>query len=659
MFQSIELILILLVSSVAAVAVFRYLRISSTIAYFFVGLLLGPFAFGLLPNTESVKHFVEFGIVFLMFTIGLEFSLPKLNSMRKIIFGLGAIQVVTTILTTMAISRLFNLNFGSAFIIGSAFSLSSTAIVLKILVERIDLNSRHGKLATGILLFQDLAVIPILILIPAISSDSYDLYTISGLIFIKVLILFTILFWLGKPILNFWFGIVAKQKSRELFVLNVLMITLIFSYLTNLTGLSYALGAFIAGMLISETRYRYQVESDIASFRDILLGLFFISIGMMLNISIFIDYLFIIIAIFTLYTFFKVILISVLTKIYSYEWGVGLRVGIILGQAGEFSFVVLSLGNDQGLLTGDLFQIILSTCLLSMLVSPFLIPLNGKIARFLSKNYLRNSQKVVANIEDTGKVLNDHVILCGFGRSGQYLARFLKEESVSFIAIDMDLNRVNDAASAGELVMYGDASRRVVLKAAGIAKAKAIVITYADDRASSKVLHVIRDDYPDLPVIVRTADDSTIVQLQNDGASEVIPEVLEGSLMLASQTLLILGIPLKRIIRRIREFREERYKMFRGYFKGSTDIDDDINSNQQLELHSEEISHNSFILGHKLSELQIGDIDVEVQYLRRPNMLENIDPRPDIVLGVGDIIVILGTQPNISKFHKYAFAGSK
>ena len=659
MFQSIELILILLVSSVAAVAVFRYLRISSTIAYFFVGLLLGPFAFGLLPNTESVKHFVEFGIVFLMFTIGLEFSLPKLNSMRKIIFGLGAIQVVTTILTTMAISRLFNLNFGSAFIIGSAFSLSSTAIVLKILVERIDLNSRHGKLATGILLFQDLAVIPILILIPAISSDSYDLYTISGLIFIKVLILFTILFWLGKPILNFWFGIVAKQKSRELFVLNVLMITLIFSYLTNLTGLSYALGAFIAGMLISETRYRYQVESDIASFRDILLGLFFISIGMMLNISIFIDYLFIIIAIFTLYTFFKVILISVLTKIYSYEWGVGLRVGIILGQAGEFSFVVLSLGNDQGLLTGDLFQIILSTCLLSMLVSPFLIPLNGKIARFLSKNYLRNSQKVVANIEDTGKVLNDHVILCGFGRSGQYLARFLKEESVSFIAIDMDLNRVNDAASAGELVMYGDASRRVVLKAAGIAKAKAVVITYADDRASSKVLHVIRDDYPDLPVIVRTADDSTIIQLQNDGASEVIPEVLEGSLMLASQTLLILGVPLKRIIRRIREFREERYKMFRGYFKGSTDIDDDINSNQQLELHSEEISHNSFILGHKLSELQIGDIDVEVQYLRRPNMLENIDPRPDIVLGVGDIIVILGTQPNISKFHKYAFAGSK
>jgi CPA2 family monovalent cation:H+ antiporter-2 len=659
MFQSIELILILLVSSVAAVAVFRYLRISSTIAYFFVGLLLGPFAFGLLPNTESVKHFVEFGIVFLMFTIGLEFSLPKLNSMRKIIFGLGAIQVVATILTTMAISRLFDLNFGAAFIIGSAFSLSSTAIVLKILVERIDLNSRHGKLATGILLFQDLAVIPILILIPAISSDSFDLYTISGLILIKVLILFTILFWLGKPILNFWFGIVAKQKSRELFVLNVLMITLIFSYLTNLTGLSYALGAFIAGMLISETRYRYQVESDIASFRDILLGLFFISIGMMLNVSIFIDYLFIIIAIFILYTFFKVILISVLTKIYSYEWGVGLRVGIILGQAGEFSFVVLSLGNDQGLLTGDLFQIILSTCLLSMVVSPFLIPLNGKIARFLSKNYLRNSQKAVADIEDTGKVLNNHVILCGFGRSGQYLARFLKEESTSFIAIDMDLNRVNDAASAGELVMYGDASRRVVLKAAGIAKAKAVVITYADDRASSKVLHVIRDDYPDLPVIVRTADDSTIVQLQNDGASEVIPEVLEGSLMLASQTLLILGVPLKRIIRRIREFREERYKMFRGYFKGSTDIDDDFNSNQQLELHSEEISHNSFILGHKFSELQIEDFDVEVQYLRRPNMLENIDPRPDIVLGVGDIIVILGTQPNISKFHKYAYVGSK
>lgn len=659
MFQSIELILILLVSSVAAVAFFRFLGISSTIAYFFVGLLLGPFSLGALPDANSVKHFVEFGIVFLMFTIGLEFSLPKLNSMRKIIFGLGAIQVITTILTTVAIANLFKLGMGPAFIIGSAFSLSSTAIVLKILVERIDLNSRHGKLSTGILLFQDLAVIPILILIPAIGSDSYDLYTISGLIIFKVLILFTILFWLGKPILNFWFGIVAKQKSRELFVLNVLMITLIFSYLTNLTGLSYALGAFIAGMLISETRYRYQVESDIASFRDILLGLFFISIGMMLNISVFVDYLFIIILIFILYTFFKVFLISGLTRLYGYEWGVGLRVGIILGQAGEFSFVVLSLGNDQGILTGNLFQIILSTCLLSMLLSPFLIPLNGKIARFLSRSYLRNSQKAVANIEETGKSLSDHVILCGFGRSGQYLARFLKEESTSFIAIDMDLNRVNDAASAGELVMYGDASRRVVLRAAGIEKAKAVVITYADDRASSKVLHVIRDDYPDLPVIVRTADDSSIVQLQNDGASEVIPEVLEGSLMLASQTLLILGVPLKRIIRRIREFREERYKMFRGFFKGSTDIDDDINSNQQLELHSEEIIDNSFILGHQISDLQIVDFGIEIQYLRRPNMLENIDPRPDIVLGAGDILVVLGTQANISRFHKFASLGAK
>lgn len=659
MFQSIELILILLISSVAAVAAFRYFRISSTIAYFFVGLSLGPYAFGVLPDSESVKHFVEFGIVFLMFTIGLEFSLPKLNSMRRIIFGLGAIQVVTTILTIIFISQFFALSLGAAFIIGSAFSLSSTAIVLKILVERIDLNSRHGKLSTGVLLFQDLAVIPILILIPAIGSDTYDFYTISGLILVKVLILFSILFWIGKPIMNFWFGIVAKQKSRELFVLNVLMVTLIFSYLTNQTGLSYALGAFIAGMLISETRYRYQVESDIASFRDILLGLFFISVGMMLNIPVFVDYFFIIFFIFILYTIFKIILISSLTRAYGYEWGVGLRVGIILGQAGEFSFVVLALGRDQGLLTGDLFQIILSTCLMSMLLSPFLIPLNGKIARFLSKNYLRNSQKVIEKIEDRGKSLSNHVILCGFGRSGQYLARFLKEESASFIAIDMDLNRVNDAANAGELVMYGDASRRVVLKAAGIEKAKAIVITYADDRASSKVLHVIREDYPDLPVIVRTADDSTILQLQNEGASEVIPEVLEGSLMLASQTLLILGIPLKRIIKRIRVFREERYKMFRGYFKGSTDIDDDLNSNQQLELHSEEITSNSYFLGLSLNEIKLEDFDLEIQYLRRPNMLENIEPRPDIVLDVGDILVVLGTQEGFNKLHKFSMIGNK
>ena len=658
MLESIELIIILLlVCSVVFLTVFKYFKLSATIAYFAVGILLGPSGAGILYDSDSIRHFVEFGIVFLMFSIGLEFSLPKLNSMRGILFGLGGAQVFITLATTFFVSRLFGLDLAMAFVIGSALTMSSTAIVSKILIERIDLNSRHGRLSIGILLFQDIAVIPILILLPALSAPAIDINTLFIPIILKIAVLLSILFWLGKPIINFWFGLVAQQKSRELFVLNVLMVTMFFAYLTHLAGLSYALGAFLAGMLISETRYRYQVESDISSFRDILLGLFFISVGMMLNLNIFIEYLWIIITIFIGYSLFKATLIAMLTKAFKYEFGVGIRTGIILGQAGEFSFVILALAKEQNIIGGDILQIILSVCLLSMICAPFLIPYNGRIARFLSKSYIKNSQKNIDKINDIGHNLSDHVILCGYGRSGQFLGRFLKEEHIPFIAIDMDLNRVNDASNAGELVMYGDASRRVVLNAAGIKNCKALIITYADDRASSKVLTVVRETYADLPVIVRTADESSIALLQKEGATEVVPEVLEGSLMLGSHALMVLGIPLGRIVKKIRSFRSERYAMFRGYFKGSSDISDDFSGQEQLELHSIEVKRNPLLMGSKLENIRFEDFNIQIQYLRRPNMLENIDPRPDIILDDGDILVILGLQQNINHFEKYISSG--
>lgn len=657
MLESVELIILLLISSVVFLTLFRYLKLSATIAYFVVGILLGPSAAGFLHDSESVRHFVEFGIVFLMFSIGLEFSLPKLNSMRGILFGLGGAQVLITLATSLFISRLFGLDFTMAFVVGSALTMSSTAIVSKLLIERLDLNSRHGKLSIGILLFQDIAVIPILILIPALSSQSIDINTIFISISLKVILLLSILFWLGKPVMNFWFGLVAKQKSRELFVLNVLMVTMFFAYLTELAGLSYALGAFLAGMLISETRYRYQVESDISSFRDILLGLFFISVGMMLNLNVFFDNFWVILSILFAYTLFKASLIALLTKAFKYELGVGIRTGVILGQAGEFSFVILALANEQNLIGGEILQIVLSVCLLSMITASFLIPYNGKIARFLSRSYTKNSQKNIDKIDEVGHNLSDHVILCGYGRSGQFLGRFLKEENISFIAIDMDLNRVNDAASAGEKVMYGDASRRVVLNAAGISSCKAVIITYADDRASSKVLSVIRESYLELPIIVRTTDETSIERLQEEGASEVVPEVLEGSLMLGSHALIMLGIPLGRVVKKIRAFRSERYAMFRGYFKGTTDITDDFSGQEQLELHSIEVRKNPLLLSVKLDSIRFEDFHVQIQYLRRPNMLEDIEPRPDILLSNGDTLVILGLQKDINRFEKYLSTG--
>ena len=630
MFESLQLIILLLVSSVCLVALFKYLSLPPMIAYFVVGLVLGPHALAILPDSESSRHFVEFGIVFLMFTIGLEFSLPKLNSMRKILFGLGGSQVLITLLVVIIFAMFFGLQLPSAFIIGAALTMSSTAIVSKILIERSDLNSRHGRLSIGILLFQDIAVIFVLILIPVFNNLEADLFNLLSFALLKIIFLLFIVFKAGKPVMNFWFDIVARNKSRELFVLNVLMITLIFSYFTKMAGLSYALGAFLAGMIISETRYRHQVESDITSFRNILLGLFFISVGMMLNIDVFINNFNLIVILFLAFTIFKVFLITALTMIFKYELGVGIRTGVILSQAGEFGFVILALGQKNEIISGDIFQIILSVCLLSMLVAPILIPLNGRIARWIAKGYSKKSETLVKQIEGVGHDYSDHVILCGYGRSGQYLGRFLKEENIDFIAIDMDLNRVSDASIAGENVMYGDASRRIVLKAAGIERAKAIIVAYTDDRSTEKVLNVIRESYPILPVIVRTKDESSVEKLQHAGATDVVPEVQEGSLMLASHALVLLGIPLSNVIKKIRVFRSERYKMFRGYFAGATDIDSENVNQDLLQLHSIEIKDYFYANNNSLSALLIKNFDIEIQYIRRPNMLENIEPRSDV-----------------------------
>ena len=657
MFNSLTTVLLLLIGSVLAVGVFRALRLPAMLAYFLVGVLLGPSVLGLIQNTESSRHFAEFGIVFLMFSIGLEFSLPKLYGMRKTLFGLGGAQVAISMASALLIGWLFGLPPASAFVIGGALTMSSTAIVSKILMERVDLNSRHGRLSIGILLFQDLAVIPILVLIPTLGSHTADWQTVLGLSLIKSAVLLFILFRFGKNLLNHWFDLVAKQRSRELFVMNVLMVTLLLAYATNTAGLSYALGAFIAGMLISETRYRYQVESDIAPFRDILLGLFFISVGMLLNVGQLFDHIGLVLVLLVGFILFKALVIALLIRYFKFETGVGIRTGVILAQAGEFSFVILALGLQNGLIDGDVLQLVLAVSLLSMIAAPFIIQNNGKIARSLVKSYTRNSSQVVEAIGQVGKELAGHVIICGYGRSGQYLGRFLKEESIPFIALDNDSARVNEAAVAGEHVMYGDAGRSVVLEAAGAARAKALIVSYSDTRASMKVLHIAQERYPNLPVIVRTYDDKDMDAFREAGATEVVPEVLEGSLMLASHALVLLGVPLNRVIKRIRLFREERYKMFKGYFRGLSDTDSETAVSRQQRLHSIEISSNSFVHGMRLDSIPFEKFKVELTKLRRPNMLESITPRPDIVVGEGDVLVLLGNNESLVAAEVFLVSG--
>lgn len=641
--EPLPLILILLISAVLAVALFRAMRLPAMLAYFLVGVVLGPHTSGLLPDSEANREFAEFGIVFLMFSIGLEFSLPQLYAMRKKVLGLGGSQVFLTLGVVMSIAKLAGLDWSAAFVIGAAITMSSTAIVSKILAERVDLNSRHGRLSIGVLLFQDIAVVPILVLIPALGVAGTNLTDVLGLAMLKAAGMLLFLFTIGKWLINPWFNLVASQRSRELFVMNVLMVTLLLAYATKLAGLSYALGAFIAGMLISETKFRYQVESDISAFRDIFLGLFFISVGMLLDVQQISNNIGAILLVLIALVLFKAAIVTLVVRLVKYESGVAIRTGLILAQAGEFSFVILALGVEQKLVSGPALQVILAASLLSMVIAPFLIQYNGRIARKLVQSYSRNSGQVVQDIDDVGKHLHNHVIICGYGRSGQYLARFLREENIPYIALDIDPSRVLEAATAGENVMFGDAARRVVLEAAGGARAKALVISYADNRAAMKILHIVQENYPQLPVIVRTVDDTNMEALREAGAAEVVPEILEGSLMLASHALMLLGVPLNRVVKRIRIFREERYKLFKGYFHGISDAENEDLANQQVRLHSVIISPGTFAIGRNLADMHLENFDVEVKSIRRPNS-NGSQPSEESILAEGDVIVLLG-QP--------------
>lgn len=650
------LILLLLVSAVCAVALFRVLRLPAMLAYFFVGLILGPHNFGILSDTEASRELAEFGIVFLMFSIGLEFSLPQLYAMRSKLFGLGGAQVLLSIAVAMLASRFFGLDWASAFIVAAALSMSSTAIVSKVLAERVDLNSRHGRLSIGVLLFQDIAVVPIMVLIPALADANANLTHVLGLAFLKAAAMLLVLFTVGKWLVNPWFNLVAKQRSRELFVMNVLMVTLLLAFATRMAGLSFALGAFIAGMLISETRYRYQVESDISPFRDILLGLFFVSIGMLLDVEQIFNHIGAVLSLLIAFVLLKGVIVALVVRLVKYETGVAIRTGIILAQAGEFSFVILALGVEQHLIANDVLQVVLAAALLSMVIAPFLIQYNGRITRRVVRSYTRNSERVVGDIAEVGKKLQDHVIICGYGRSGQYLGRFLKEEHVPYIALDIDPARVLEASAAGELVMYGDAGRRVVLDAAGADRAKALIVSYADVPAAMKILHVVQERYPHLPVIVRTVDDTHMDALREAGATEVVPEILEGSLMLASHALVLLGIPLNRVVKRIRLFREERYEMFKGYFHGVSDAESESRAKLQPRLHAVVMTGDAYAIGKRLSDFDFSKYAVEVKSLRRPSM-QGEELTFDARLMDGDIIVLLGLPANLMKSENILLVG--
>ncbi len=565
MHEKLLAVLIVLTAAVAVVSLARRFGLPSILAYLVVGIAVGPHGANVLPESAEMEAFAEFGVVFLMFSIGLEFSLQRLKAMRAIVFGFGSAQLLLTA-AGAALVTVFGYGQGwrAGIAVGLAVAMSSTAIVAKLLSERFELHSRSGRQTMGVLLFQDLAVVPCLILLPALTRPPGEIVPALALALAQAAIVLAALILVGQRLMRRIYDAIASRRSEELFVLATLWAVIGLSWATGAAGLSLALGAFVGGMLISETIYRHQVEADIRPFRDILLGLFFVTIGMRLDLGFVlanIDRLLLAVLLLVAGKGLVVLLAAFAAK---NPLDVALRTAAQLAQAGEFGLVLIGLARDLDLIGRDIFQVTLSAMLISMFVAPFLIDRMARLSGRMAKGDWAHKAMAIHEIAVAGFGLEDHVIVCGYGRTGQQIAGFLAREGIPFLALDIDPRQIKAAVPPGGRVAFGSADRPEVMKAAGIARARAVVVAYPDIHSAERVVRLVRRERPDIPVVVRAPDDSAIARLKQAGATEVIPEVLEGSLMIAAETLAQLGVPVEQAMSQVRQVRAARYASLRG-----------------------------------------------------------------------------------------------
>ena len=650
MATTLDLALLYLIAAVLGVVICRSLKLPPMLGYLVVGVLIGPNALALAKDTASIKYLAEFGVVFLMFVIGLEFNLPKLRSMRSLVFGLGLSQVTLTMLGAALGHGLlvwvfsftdtpWQMGWQGSLVLGGAMAMSSTAIVVKMMAERLELETEHGRRVIGVLLFQDLAVVPLLVLIPALDEGGHDLAVALALATLKAGLLLTLLLVGGKRVMRWWLTLVARRKSEELFILNLLLITLGLAWLTEHAGLSLALGAFVAGMLVAETEFKHQVETDIRPFHDVLLGLFFITIGMKLDWRPIFDQWFLVLALTSVPVAAKFVLVAALTRAFGAQPGVALRTGLYLAQAGEFGFVLLALGAQNHLVAPQWVSPVLASMVLSMLISPLLIIYSNRIVMRLSASDWLLQSVQLTTIAKRSITTQGHVIICGYGRSGQNLARLLDTQRMPYMALDLDPDRVRQAAAAGQSVVFGDAARLQSLMAAGLARASAVVVSYHDTPSALKILRLVREHAPKVPVVVRTIDDADLETLRAAGATAVVPEAIEGSLMLASHALVLVGVPMRRVIQMARDARDARYGLLRGYFHGADD--DTVEELQQERLHSVTLPTAAAGVGRKLGHLALQAMGVRVVSVRlAAGQVRDADD--DLALQAGDTLVLSG-----------------
>jgi CPA2 family monovalent cation:H+ antiporter-2 len=651
-------VLIMLAGAVFVVTLAQRLGLPAILGYLIVGMALGPHALAVVADSPTTQLLAELGVVFLLFTLGLEFSLPRMLAMRREVFGLGAAQVVCTTAIFAGIARLLGVPWLMAVVIGGALSMSSTAIIMHQLTDRAELNRTHGRLAFSMLLFQDLAFVPFLALASALTrgGDAFSLaetaITVGGGA-VAVIIVLAAGRWLLRPLFNE----IAHSRLRELFTMTVLFVVLASAWVSHVAGLSLALGGFLSGMMFAETEYRHQIETVIRPFRDILLGLFFITVGMLLDVHLLIDDFVVISALLIGLVVIKATVAALVTRFFLDSNFKAIRTGIVISMGGEFGIALLTLVLQGRAVAPEIAQPLLVAIALSMVLSPFIINNNKRVARVLLRE--KGPPRGVLPHEDVatgGIAQREHVILCGFGRVGQNVARVLESQNFEYIALDLDPARIRAARQAGDPVIFGDSSDEEMLVKAGLEKASAIVISFSDPATSLNILRCVRRLRTEVPVLVRTQDDGRLAELKDAGATDVVPETFEASLMLVSQVLLLLKMPVSNVVRLIGEIRSSRYAVLRNVVTRDWEHSIEHAPGGGDEMRSIVIPPRAWAVGRALEEARQKGAEVAFTGIRRQGILGR-EPAADTVFREGDIVIVYGSPKALEHAEAVLLAG--
>jgi CPA2 family monovalent cation:H+ antiporter-2 len=654
--QPLTQVLVFLAASVFVVALARRLGWPSILGYLIVGMTLGPHAVAVISESETSRLLSELGVVFLLFTLGLEFSLPRMMAVRREVFGLGAIQVVATASVFALIARFLGGPWLVSVVVGGACAMSSTAIILHQLTDQDELNRTHGRLAFSILLFQDLAFVPFLSLASIVARGTPFTFQ-DGLVTalggsMAVVVVLAAGRWLLRPL----FHEIANSRLRELFTMAVLLVVLASAWTSYIAGLSLALGAFLAGMMLAETEYRYQIDAVIRPFRDILLGLFFISVGMLLDVRLLFEDFALIAAMLLVFLTIKALVASLAARTFVETKFKAVRTGVVMSIGGEFGIALLTLVLQGRSMPADIGQPLLVAVVLSMVLSPLIIRNNRAITRFVLRE--KGPPRAIELDRDDGVpggiAEREHVILCGYGRVGQNIARVLEQQGFEYVALDIDPARIRGARQAGEPVIFGDSSDEEMLIQAGLANASAVIVSFSNPGTAIGIVRSVRALRADVPVLVRTQDDARMQELKSAGATEVVPETFEASLMLVSQVLMLLKVPTSRVVRMIGEIRNNRYSVLRSQFHDSPETD--AAGGFLEELRSIVLPPGAWSVGRTLDEVRDRGAEVAFTGIRRQGILGR-SPSGDTMLREGDIVVIYGLPDALERAEALLLAG--